>query len=122
MHLKFDEYLAKRGILLSDGKYNAVHKFIDKGIKFYGAEHRTNDPYHKFTRRLQALRTWLNGKYNIIGQDRATDWLRAGVGHLFLDYFTSNLDRRYSWLSIFDSAYRSMVQRGWTGVRFLRRK
>jgi hypothetical protein len=57
--------------------------------------------------------------YNVIDQDLATDWLRAGLGHICLDEAESKLPKRYSWEKVFDSAYRSMAQRRWTKARFI---
>lgn len=118
-HEKFDRYLAerKRGVLLPDGEYGEVHAFMDSGVKSFGAEHRRVDIYH----RGEGLRQWLNGKYNVIGQDRSTDRLRAGLGHICLDEAESSLSDKYLWDEVFDSAYRSMAQRGWTKARFVRR-
>jgi len=106
--------LAKRDVLLKDGAYAKVHEFMDRGVGAYGASHRGKDVFHQEV----GLRSWLNSRINVIGQDRATDWLRAGLGHICLDEAESGLDRRYSMASVFDSAYRSMAQRRWTNVRF----
>lgn len=108
-HEQFDRFLAERGILLHDSQYGEVHKFMDNGVKLFGARHRGVDKYHG----EEGLRQWINGKYNIIGQDRATDWLRAGLGHICLDEAESSLDKQYSMDEVFNSAYRSMVKRGW---------
>jgi len=118
IHEEFDRFLAKKNVLLPDGQYGEVHTFMDRGVESFGSEHRELDLYHK----EKGLRRWLNGKYNVIGQDRATDWLRAGLGHICLDEAESYLHERYSWEEVFDSAYRSMAQRRWTKVRFVRRK
>lgn len=115
-HIKFDEYLSERGVLLEDAGYDKVHAFMDAGVKSFGAQHRLLDPFHKG----KGLRSWLNGQWNVIGQDRATDWLRAGLGHICLDEADTELDLKYSVEEVFDSAYRSMVQRGWTKARFVR--
>jgi len=122
-HEEFDRFLAEKGILLPDGRYGEVHAFMDRGVKLFGSEHRKIDKYHGKGSRAKAkgLRQWLNGKFNVIGQDRATDWLRAGLGHICLDDAESCLDRSYSWDEIFDSAYRSMAQRRWTKARFVPR-
>jgi hypothetical protein len=114
-HEAFDRYLARKHVLLPDGKYGEVHAFMDRGVRDFGASHREVDIYH----REKGLRQWLNGKYNVIGQDRATDWLRAGLGHICLDERESYLYKSYSWPEVFDSAYRSMAQRRWTKARFV---
>ena len=114
-HEKFDRYLAKRYVLFRDGQYGEVHAFMDMGVTAFGANHREVDVYHS----EKGLRKWLNGKYNVIGQDRATDWLRAGLGHICLDATDRSLWKTYSWHKVFDSAYRSMAQRGWTKARFV---
>lgn len=116
-HEKFDRFLAGKGVLLPDGEYGKVHEFMDRGVKSFGAEHRKVDIYHL----EEGLRQWLNGKYNVIGQDRATDWLRAGLGHICLDESDSSLSKEYLWKEVFDSAYRSMAQRRWTRARFVQR-
>ncbi|MGB3478775.1 MAG: hypothetical protein WBB67_06415 [bacterium] len=117
VHKEFDKYLSERGILLPDASYDRVHEFIDRGIYTFGAQHRELDIYHQ----EEGLRSWLHSKYNIIGQDLATDWLRAGLGHFCLDEADSSLNGRYSQDSLFDSAYLSMAQRGWTKVKFVRK-
>lgn len=117
MHEKFDKYLADKGALLPDGKYGVVHGFMDKGVHSFGGNHRNVDIYHRGI----GLRSWLKGKYNVIGQERATDWLRAGLGHICLDEADSILSEVYPWEDIFDSAYRSMAQRKWTKARFISR-
>lgn len=114
-HEEFDIFLAEKDVLLSDGQYGEVHSFMDRGVIFYGAAHRKLDVYH----REKGLRRWINGKFNVIGQDRATDWLRAGLGHICLDNTDSTLWRTYSWGAVFDSAYRSMAQKRWTKSRFV---
>lgn len=114
-HEDFDRYLAERGVLLPDGQYGEVHTFMDKGVRDFGAGHREVDIYH----RERGLRQWINGKYNVVGQDRATDWLRAGLGHICLDETDRSLWRSYSLESVFDSAYRSMVRRNWTKKKFI---
>jgi hypothetical protein len=116
-HEKFDRFLAMKGVLLPDGQYGKVHAFMDRGVESFGPDHRLLDVYH----REEGLRRCLNGKYNVIGQDLATDWLRAGLGHICLDKMESSLSGRYSWGKVFDSAYRSMARRGWTRARFVRR-
>lgn len=120
-HEEFDRFLAGKSILLPDGQYGEVHAFMDRGVKLFGSEHRELDMYHgKGTgAKAKGLRQWLNGKFNVIGQDRATDWLRAGLGHICLDDAESCLDLNYSWDEIFDSAYRSMTRRRWTKARFI---
>lgn len=122
-HEEFDRFLAKKGVLLPDGQYGEVHAFMDRGVKIFGSEHRKLDKYHgKGTRvKAKALRKWLNGKINVIGQNLATDWLRAGLGHICLDDAESRLDQSYSWEEVFDSAYLSMTQRRWTKARFMPR-
>jgi hypothetical protein len=123
VHEEFDRFLAKKGVLLPDGQYGEVHVFMDRGVEAFGSKHRELDKYHgKGTRtKAKGLRQWLNGKYNVIGQNRATDWLRAGLGHICLDEAETCLDKDYSWEEVFDSAYRSMAQRRWTKARFIRR-
>lgn len=116
-HEEFDRFLSKKGVLLPDGQYGEVHAFMDLGVQSFGAGHREHDIYHC----EEGLRQWLNGKCNVIGQDRATDWLRAGLGHICLDEAESSLSQKYTWEEVFDSAYRSMAQRGWTRVRFVQR-
>lgn len=119
-HTEFDRFLASKGVLLEDGQYAEVHTFMDSGVKSFGANHREIDIYHE----EEGLRQWLNGKYNVIGQDRATDWLRAGLGHISLDEADRRLKRyfkRYSLEKVFDSAYRSMAGRRWTKARFVPR-
>jgi hypothetical protein len=116
-HEDFDRLLARKGILFPNGQYGEVHDFMDRGVNSFGPGHRELDMYHG----EKGLRQWLNGKYNVIGQDRATDWLRAGLGHICLDEAESSLSKGYSWEEVFDSAYRSMAQRGWTKTRFIRR-
>lgn len=113
IHVKFDKYLSDQGVLLQDVGYSQVHAFMDAGVKSFGAQHRDLDLFHKG----KGLRSWLNGKWNVIGQDLATDWLRAGLGHICLDEADSSLDLE----EVFDLAYRSMVQRGWTKARFMHR-
>jgi len=115
IHEEFDRFLASKGVLLRDGKYGQVHKFMDLGINSFGSEHRNFDIYHH----EKGLRKWLNGKYNVIGQDRASDWLRAGLGHLCLDKTESRLWKTYSWATVFKSAYNTMKRRGWTRARFI---
>jgi len=116
-HTQFDEYLAEKGVLLTDGKYKSVHKFMDEGVWSFGSEHRELDFYHG----EDGLRQWLNGKWNVIGQDRATDWLRAGFGHLCLDDAERRLGKKVSNIKLFDSAYRSMCQRSWKRKYFRKR-
>lgn len=116
-HQEFDRFLSKRGVLLPDADYAEVHTFMDLGVESFGAAHRELDSYH----REDGLRQWLNGKHNVIGQDLATDWLRAGLGHICLDEAASSLANDYSWPEVFDSAHRSMAQRKWTTVRFVRK-
>lgn len=123
IHEEFDKFLARKEVLLADGRYGVVHTFMDRGVKIYGSEHRGQDPYHGKGPRTKArwLRRWINGKYNVIGQDRATDWLRAGLGHICLDEVDSALYKNYSLETVFDSAYRSMARRRWTKARFVPR-
>ncbi|MGA2386536.1 MAG: hypothetical protein ABSG33_08385 [Candidatus Bathyarchaeia archaeon] len=116
-HEEFDRFLAKKSVLLPDGQYGEVHTFMDQGVETFGRKHRELDEYHK----ERGLRRWLNGKYNVIGQYRATDWLRAGLGHICLDEKESFLNEDYSWADVFDSAYRLMAQRKWTKARFISR-
>ena len=114
-HERFDKYLSERAVLLEDRRYGAVHAFMDRGVKSFGGTHREMDLYHQ----EEGLRKWLNGKYNVIGQDQATDWLRAGLGHICLDEANSSIHMKYSWEKVFDSAYRSMAQRRWNRARFV---
>jgi hypothetical protein len=116
-HEEFDRFLAKKHVLLPDGQYGEVHAFMDRGVEAFGSQHRELDKYHK----EKGLRQWLNGKYNVIGQNRATDWLRAGLGHICVDEAETYLHESYSWEEVFDSAYRSMAQRRWTKARFVPR-
>lgn len=121
-HEEFDRYLADRGVLIpysqfEKSKYKTVHVFMDRGVYTYGPEHREHDIYH----REKGLRSWLNGQINVIEQDLATDWLRVGLGHICLDEAESSLDPKYSLEEVFDSAYRSMAQRGWTKKYFVAR-
>jgi hypothetical protein len=122
-HVEFDRYLAEKQVLFHDAGYSEVHKFMDLGVKSLGYRHRELDQYHgKGTRaKAKGLRKWLNGKYNVIGQDRGTDWLRAGYGHICLDdaYYLMKANKVYSWEDIFNSAYRSMAQRKWKNNRFV---
>jgi hypothetical protein len=115
IHEAFDRFLAEKRVLLPDGKYGQVHAFMDLGVKDFGSAHRDFDYYH----REEGLRRWLNGKFNVIKQDLATNWLRAGLGHICLDEKESYLDESYSLEEVFDSAYRSMIQRKWTRARFV---
>jgi len=117
LHENFDKYLAERGVLLLDGRYGQVHTFMDLGVRTYGPKHQEEDDYHQ----EEGLRSWINGKYNVIGQDRATDWLRAGLGHICLDEANRRVPDSESWITLFDSAYRSMVQRGWNRAKFQHR-
>ena len=121
MHEQFDEFLAEKGVLLPDGQYGEVHAFMDRGVKNFGARHRELDIYHGIEAKVGAsgLRRWLNGKYNVIGQERATDWLRAGLGHICLDEADARLNKSYSWEEVFNHAYRLMARRGWTRARFV---
>ena len=116
-HEEFDRFLARKHVLLPDGQYGEVHAFMDRGVEAFGSQHRELDKYHK----EKGLRQWLNGKYNVIGQNRATDWLRAGLGHICVDEAETYLHESYSWEEVFDSAYRSMAQRRWTKARFVPR-
>jgi hypothetical protein len=113
IHVKFDRYLTERGVLLVGKTYRCVHIFIDNGVKAFGPLHRERDPYHNIRQNAHALRKWINGKYSVIKPDVATDFLRAGFGHYALDRVDSDLIKTYGWKSVFDSAYRSMVQLGW---------
>ena len=114
LHEEFDRYLASRGVLMDTTGYGSVHSFMDRGVTMYGGRHREFDPFHAES----GLRSWINGKRNVVGQDRATDWLRSGLGHICLDEIDSRLLKSYNWNSVFDSAYRSMVSRGWNTARF----
>ena len=97
-----------------------MYDFIDRGVEIFGCKHREKDPYHGEGTRAKTrdLRNWLNGKYNVIGQDRATDWLRAALGHICLDDAYRELYYNYSRDEIFDSAYRYMYRRRWTKKKF----
>lgn len=97
--------------------------FMDRGVEAFGSRHRELDIYHgRGTRaRMSGLRRWLRGKCNVIGQDRATDWLRAAYGHICLDEAETALEAKYSWEEVFDPAFRSMAQRKWTKARFIYR-
>lgn len=123
IHEEFDRFLADRNVLFPDGQYGKVHAFMDRGVRIFGKAHRELDIYHGKGTRMKAkgLRQWLNWKYNVIGPDRATDWLRAGLGHVCLDEAETYLNESYSLEEVFDSAYRSMAQRGWTRARFVPR-
>ena len=123
-HEQFDVFLAKKGVLLPDAQYGEIHKFMDRGVKFFGSNHRELDQYHGKGSKAKAngLRQWLNGKYNVIGQDRATDWLRSGLGHICLDEADEYLPKSYSWEDVFNYAYRLMVRRRWTKARFVPRR
>jgi hypothetical protein len=122
-HEEFDRILAKKGVLLPEGQYGKVHAFMDRGVGIFGGAHRELDIYHGKGTRTKAtgLRQWLNGKYNVIGPDLATDWLRAGLGHICLDEAERKLPKKYPWEKVFDSAYRCMAQRRWTRSRFIPR-
>lgn len=108
IHEQFDVFLAKKDILLPDGRYGKVHEFMDLGVKSFGSTHREEDYFHG----EEGLRSWIKGKYNVIGQDRATDWLRAGLGHICLDAMHRK-NKDCSLDELFNSAYRSMAQRSW---------
>jgi hypothetical protein len=120
-HEQFDRFLAERGVLLPDGQYGEVHAFMDRGVRNFGPKHRELDIYHGIGAKARAngLRRWLNGKHNVIGQERATDWLRAGLGHICLDEANARLNDSYSWEEVFSHAYRLMARRGWTRARFV---
>lgn len=122
-HVQFDGVLSQKGALLPDGQYGEVYAFMDRGVKNFGPRHRELDIYHGAGAKVRAngLRGWLNGKYNVIGQERATDWLRAGLGHICLDEADTRLDSSYSWEEVFNHAYRLMARRGWTRARFISR-
>lgn len=107
-HEQFDRFLAEKGVLLPDGQYGEVHAFMDRGVKNFGSRHRELDIYH--------------GKYNVIGQERATDWLHAGLGHICLDEANARLNKRHSWNEVFNHAYQLMFRRGWTRARFVPNK
>ncbi|OGF01591.1 MAG: hypothetical protein A2509_03090 [Candidatus Edwardsbacteria bacterium RIFOXYD12_FULL_50_11] len=114
-HEEFDLFLSSKGVLLPDGQYGVVHTFMDKGVGSFGANHRELDIYH----REEGLRSWLNGKYNVIGQHRATDWLRAGLGHICLDVVESNLPNKYTWDHVYEKAYQLMKRMRWNKSRFI---
>jgi hypothetical protein len=120
-HERFDEFLANKGILLSDARYGNVHRFMDTGVKIYGPDHRNYDPYHE----RDGICTWITGKRNVINQDHATDWVRSALGHICLDKAATRFKNKkrsdYSEDALFKSAYRSNVQKGWTRARFVRR-
>lgn len=120
-HEEFDRFLAKKHVLLLDGRYGEVHAFMDLGVKDFGSDHRELDRYHGMGSGVKAkgFRKWINGKFNVIKQDLATDWLRAGLGHICLDEADSRLDESYSWDEVFKSAYLSMVRRKWIKARFV---
>lgn len=115
-HEQFDEYLALKGVLMPDGRYAVVHSFMDKGVNCYGADHRNLDFYHQ----EEGLRSWINGKYNVIGQNLATDWLRAGLGHICLDYKDSSIPADANWDIVFHDAFQLMNKMKWTRSRFIR--
>jgi hypothetical protein len=123
-HEQFDRFLAEKGVLLPDGQYGEIHAFMDRGVGNFGPRHRELDIYHGMGAKVRAsgLRRWLNGKYNVIGQERATDWLRAGLGHICLDEADTRLNNSYSWEEVFNRAYRLMARRGWIRARFVPRK
>jgi len=113
-HEEFDVYLSVKGILLPDGQYGTVHTFMDRGTQSFGPYHRDIDFYHG----EDGIRSWINGKINIIGQNRATDWLRAGLGHLCLDYIDTTHSKRLSWEYIYNEAYKLMKKMNWHKSRF----
>jgi hypothetical protein len=122
LHEQFDMYLAKKCVLLEDARYGEVHRFMDLGVREFGSKHQDEDKYHDADEgKCEALRTWINGKYNVIRQDRATDWLRAGLGHICLDKAKQRLPDSASKDELFDSAYRSMAQRSWDRAKFYSR-
>ena len=121
VHTRFDRYLSERGVLLDDSDCEHVHKFIDEGSKIRGSQHRDKDPYHDKDEH-DRFRVWLNDKYNAIGQDRATDWLRSDLGHFSLDHAKDSLRRNASEKSLFDFANRSMCQKSLDGAKFYPKK
>ena len=118
IHLEFDRFLIQKNVLFPDANYDNVHKFVDAGVFSYGRNHRIVDIYHQ----EEGVRRWLNGKINVIPQERATDWLRCALGHFCLDDANSKLDERHYLEDVFDYAYKLMKQRRWTNAHFKRKR
>jgi hypothetical protein len=77
---------------------------------------------HSITHTGDGIMLYFGTEYEDIDFEKATDFLRTALGHLSLDGFRSHLKKEYvkgdGWVyrnkGIFDVAYESMVQFGWT--------
>lgn len=115
-HIKFDNYLIERGVLI-DSSYSRIHTFIDKGTGTFGGQHRDEDFYHS----EEGIRQYLNGKVGIYGQELTSSWLRSGLGHFCLDETATRRGCEDEEKELFKSAYLSMVRKGYTKKYFRQR-
>ena len=113
-HLRFDEYLKERGIIYDDTVATTVHNRLDKGVKKYGPDHRELDFWHS----EEGLREWIGGLPANMLQTTATDYLRAGLGHIALDEMKQRNPEKTDG-ELFKLAYRSYSQKGYGRTRFV---
>ncbi len=116
VHLKFDEYLKKHGIIHGYTYASTVHDRMDRGIIVWGSEHREIDFYHS----EEGIREWLRGFSHLAYQETLTDYLRVAMGHLVLDDMASRSPRKNE-EELIKSAYRSFIQRGFQRKYFKER-
>ena len=107
LHMKFDDYLKDKGVIYLDSYPESVHKRMDRGVEWFGPEHREWDYYHG----EEGIRDWLSGFEHLAYRETLTDYLRAALGHVVLD----DIERRGNYYDEDDlivRAYRSFVGRG----------
>jgi len=107
VHLDFDEYLKDHGVISGYTYANSVHARMDRGINYWGPDHREMDFYHS----EEGIREWLRGFSHLAYQETLTDYLRVALGHLVLDYLASRYEYENKY-ELMKSAYRSFRRRG----------
>ena len=91
-HLAFDEILRNKGVIgLTDG--NIMHDRMDRNVKYLLKDHREIDWWHHDKGIREYVRNMSHSGFGI-SQDKATDYIRIGLGHIALDYMASKLKEK----------------------------
>jgi len=108
LHLKFDDYLKSKGIINEFTNGNSVHDRMDRGVDYFGPDHREIDYYHS----EEGIRSWLSGFQHLAYPETLRDYLRIGLGHIVLDEIESR-STYYDEYDLLKRAYRSFIARGY---------
>ena len=88
-HLMFDDILREKGVI-GGTEGRVIHDRMDKNVKYFLKDHREIDWWHCEKGIREFVKNLSNSGFGI-RQDKATDYIRIGLGHICLDYMASKL-------------------------------